>query len=65
MEFEPFPFDGQAATRFGTLIALTLGAKRHRLDLMTAAIASARGLRYTRATRRTSVHQLRERHSSR
>ncbi|WP_245267049.1 hypothetical protein [Saccharomonospora piscinae] len=51
--FEPLPFDGQAATRFGTLVALTLERKRdprpRRLDLMIAAIASARGLPlYTR-----------------
>ncbi|RKT56649.1 type II toxin-antitoxin system VapC family toxin [Saccharothrix australiensis] len=52
-EFEPLPFDGQAAARFGTLVALTLEANRdpkpRRLDLMIAAIASARGLPlYTR-----------------
>lgn len=47
-EFEPLPFDGRAAARFGTLVALTLGADRdpkpRRLDLVIAAIASARGL---------------------
>jgi predicted nucleic acid-binding protein len=53
VEFEPLPFDGQAAARFGTLVALTLEANRdprpRRLDLMIAAIASARGLPlYTR-----------------
>jgi predicted nucleic acid-binding protein len=53
VEFEPLPFDGQAAARFGTLVALTLDANRdpkpRRLDLMIAAIASARGLPlYTR-----------------
>ncbi|GGP50800.1 type II toxin-antitoxin system VapC family toxin [Saccharothrix coeruleofusca] len=52
-EFEPLPFDSQAAARFGTLVALTLDANRdpkpRRLDLMIAAIASARGLPlYTR-----------------
>lgn len=53
VEFEPLPFDGQAAARFGTLVALVLGANRdpkpRRLDLMIAAIASVRGLPlYTR-----------------
>lgn len=53
VEFEPLPFDGQAAARFGTLVALTLDASRdpkpRRLDLMIAAIASARDLPlYTR-----------------
>ncbi|WP_158852046.1 type II toxin-antitoxin system VapC family toxin [Saccharothrix deserti] len=53
VEFEPLPFDGQAAARFGTLVALTLEANREpkprRLDLMIAAIASARGMPlYTR-----------------
>lgn len=53
VEFDPLPFDGEAATRYGTLVALTLEAKRDpkpcRLDLMIAAIASARGLPlYTR-----------------
>lgn len=53
VDFEPLPFDGPAAARFGTLVALTLEANRdpnpRRLDLMIAAIASARGLPlYTR-----------------
>ena len=53
VEFEPLPFDAEAATRYGTLVALTLEAKHdpkpRRLDLMIAAIASARGLPlYTR-----------------
>jgi predicted nucleic acid-binding protein len=53
LDFEALPFDGDAATRFGTLVALTLEAKRdprpRRLDLMIAAIASSRGLPlYTR-----------------
>ncbi|MBB5956014.1 hypothetical protein FHS29_002595 [Saccharothrix tamanrassetensis] len=55
-EFEPLPFDGQAAARFGTLVALALEANRNpkprRLDLMVAAIASARGLPlYTRSAK--------------
>jgi predicted nucleic acid-binding protein len=53
VEFDPLPFDGDAATRYGTLVALTLEAKRdpepRRLDLMIAAIASTRRLPlYTR-----------------
>jgi predicted nucleic acid-binding protein len=53
VEFEPLPFDGPAAVRYGTLVALTLEANRdpkpRRMDLMIAAIASARGLPlYTR-----------------
>jgi predicted nucleic acid-binding protein len=53
VEFDPLPFDAEAATRYGTLVALTLEARRdpkpRRLDLMIAAIASARGLPlYTR-----------------
>ncbi|MGB3443606.1 MAG: type II toxin-antitoxin system VapC family toxin [Actinophytocola sp.] len=53
VDFEPLPFDGEAATRYGSLVALTLEAKRdpkpRRLDLMIAAIASSRGLPlYTR-----------------
>ncbi|GAA3869443.1 hypothetical protein GCM10022243_38680 [Saccharothrix violaceirubra] len=56
VEFEPLPFDGQAAARFGTLVALTLDANRdpkpRRLDLMIAAIASAHDLPlYTRNAR--------------
>ncbi len=52
-EFDPLPFDGDAATRYGTLVALTMLANRdprpRRMDLMIAAIASARGLPlYTR-----------------
>lgn len=50
-DFDALPFD--AAARYGTLVALTSAAKRgprpRRLDLMIAAIASARGLPlYTR-----------------
>lgn len=53
VDFDPLPFDGDAATRFGTLVGLTLATKRdpkpRRMDLMIAAIASARGLPlYTR-----------------
>jgi predicted nucleic acid-binding protein len=53
VDFAPLPFDGDAATRYGTLVALVLSAKRdprpRRMDLMIAAIASSRGLPlYTR-----------------
>jgi len=53
VEFDPLPFDGEAATRYGTLVALTLENRRdskpRRLDLMIAAIASVRRLPlYTR-----------------
>ena len=53
VEFEPLPFDGSAAARYGSLVALTIQANRdpkpRRLDLMIAAIASAHGLPlYTR-----------------
>ncbi|KAA9148513.1 type II toxin-antitoxin system VapC family toxin [Amycolatopsis acidicola] len=52
-EFEPLPFDGPAAARFGTLVSLTLAAGRRPkprlLDLQIAAIASVHGLPlYTR-----------------
>ncbi|GAA4226937.1 hypothetical protein FHR32_002440 [Streptosporangium album] len=52
-DFEPLPFDGDAATRYGTLVALTIAADRdprpRRMDLMIAAVASTRGLPlYTR-----------------
>jgi toxin FitB len=47
-DFEPLPFDGEAASRFGTLVSLTLAADHNprprTLDLMIAAIASVRGL---------------------
>jgi predicted nucleic acid-binding protein len=54
VSFTPLPFDGEAAARCGSLVALTLAAGRspkpRRLDLMIAAIASSRGLRlYTRS----------------
>jgi toxin FitB len=53
VEFEPLPFDGPAAARYGTLVALTIQVNRdpkpRRLDLMIAAVASALGLPlYTR-----------------
>jgi toxin FitB len=48
VEFQPLPFDGPAAARYGTLVALTLEANRspkpRRMDLMIAAIASAHDL---------------------
>ncbi|WP_370969550.1 type II toxin-antitoxin system VapC family toxin [Amycolatopsis sp. cg9] len=52
-EFTPLPFDGEAAVRYGTLVALTTAAGRsprpRRPDLMIAAIASVNGLPlYTR-----------------
>lgn len=53
VEFEPLPFDGRAAARYGTLVALTVEVnhdpKPRRMDLMIAAIASVHGLPlYTR-----------------
>ncbi|UJW31472.1 type II toxin-antitoxin system VapC family toxin [Saccharothrix sp. AJ9571] len=53
VDFVPLPFDGEAAARYGTLVALVLSAKRdprpRRMDLMIAAIASSRQLPlYTR-----------------
>jgi len=53
IEFTPLPFDGEAAARYGTLVALTMAAGRsprpRRMDLMIAAIASVHGLPlYTR-----------------
>lgn len=52
-DFEPLPFDGAAAARYGTLVGLTIAKGRdprpRRMDLMIAAIASAEGLPlYTR-----------------
>lgn len=48
VDFDPLPFDGDAAARYGTLVALTIEAQRdprpRRMDLMIAAIASARDL---------------------
>jgi len=47
-DFDPLPFDGDAAARYGTLVSLTVAAGRdprpRRMDLMIAAIASVRGL---------------------
>jgi predicted nucleic acid-binding protein len=53
VEFTPLPFDGEAAARYGTLVALTVASGRsprpRRMDLMIAAIASVHGLPlYTR-----------------
>ncbi|NEC69800.1 type II toxin-antitoxin system VapC family toxin [Streptomyces sp. SID9727] len=43
-DFEPLPFDGEAAARYGSLVSMTLAAGRdprpRRMDLMIAAIAS-------------------------
>ncbi|WP_157250361.1 type II toxin-antitoxin system VapC family toxin [Nonomuraea typhae] len=55
MDFDPLPFDTEAAARYGSLVTLTLAAGRdprsRRLDLMIAAVASSRGLPlYTRNT---------------
>ena len=52
-DFEPLPFDGEAAARYGTLVALVISAGRdprpRRTDLMIAAIASSQNLPlYTR-----------------
>ncbi|MEC4020679.1 type II toxin-antitoxin system VapC family toxin [Streptomyces sp. H27-D2] len=51
--FSALPFDREAARRFGTLVALTIQAKRNprprRVDLMIAATAAAQDLPlYTR-----------------
>lgn len=47
-DFTSLPFDGEAAARYGTLVALALSANRdpkpRRMDLMIAAIASVHGL---------------------
>ncbi|MBG0815228.1 type II toxin-antitoxin system VapC family toxin [Planomonospora sp. ID82291] len=52
-DFEPLPFDRDAAARYGTLVALTISSGRdprpRRMDLLIAAVASAHGLPlYTR-----------------
>ncbi|MFB8125230.1 type II toxin-antitoxin system VapC family toxin [Streptomyces bacillaris] len=52
-DFEPLPFDADAAARYGTLVTLVPAARRdprpRGLDLMIAAIASVRELPlYTR-----------------
>ncbi len=51
--FEPLPFNGEAAGRFGTMVALTIdngrSPKQRSMDLMIAAIASVHELPlYTR-----------------
>lgn len=47
-DFDPLPFNGDAAARYGTLVALATAAGRdprpRRMDLMIAAIASVQGL---------------------
>ncbi len=47
-DFDPLPFNGDAAARYGTLVALAIAAGRdprpRRMDLMIAAIASVQGL---------------------
>lgn len=47
-DFDPLPFDGEAAARYGTLVTLTIAGRRdprpRRMDLMIAAIASVQGL---------------------
>ncbi|MFI6308426.1 type II toxin-antitoxin system VapC family toxin [Amycolatopsis thailandensis] len=53
-DFVPLPFGGDAAARYGTLVALVLAANRdprpRRTELMIAAIASSKGLPlYTRS----------------
>jgi predicted nucleic acid-binding protein len=53
VDFDPLPFDAAAATRYGSLVAMTIATKRdpkpRRTDLMIAAIASSRDLPlYTR-----------------
>jgi predicted nucleic acid-binding protein len=53
VDFDPLPFDGRAAARYGTLVAMVMSAGRdprpRRVDLMIAAVASSRGLPlYTR-----------------
>lgn len=52
-EFDPLPYDGEAASRFGTLATLLLeqgrSPKPRRMDLMIAAVASVHELPlYTR-----------------
>ena len=48
ISFTPLPFDGEAAARYGSLVALTIAAGRsprpRRMDLMIASIASVHGL---------------------
>lgn len=46
--FEPLPFEGDAALKYGELVALVVAEGRHprprRIDLMIAAVAAANGL---------------------
>jgi predicted nucleic acid-binding protein len=56
VDYVALPFDTDASTRFGSLAALTVAAKRdprpRKMDLMIAAIASSRNLPlYTRNTK--------------
>jgi toxin FitB len=48
VNFDPLPFDREAAARYGTLVALTVAAGRdprpRRMDLMIGAVASSRSL---------------------
>ncbi|GAA1462499.1 type II toxin-antitoxin system VapC family toxin [Nocardiopsis exhalans] len=48
VDFVPLPFDGEAAARYGTLVALTIAENRspkpRRMDLMIASIASVHAL---------------------
>jgi predicted nucleic acid-binding protein len=47
-DFDPLPFNGDAAARYGTLVALAIASgcdpRPRRMDLMIAAIASVQGL---------------------
>ncbi|MEC3995879.1 type II toxin-antitoxin system VapC family toxin [Actinacidiphila sp. DG2A-62] len=47
-DFDPLPFNGDAAARYGTLVALAIASGRdprpRRMDLMIAAIASVQDL---------------------
>ncbi|MEU1490453.1 type II toxin-antitoxin system VapC family toxin [Streptomyces sp. NPDC005776] len=47
-DFEPLPFDGDAAARYGSMVSLVVAAggnpRPRRMDLMIASIASVRGL---------------------
>jgi predicted nucleic acid-binding protein len=52
-DFTPLPFDSEAATRYGTFVAMVLAVGRdprpRKMDLMIAATASVHGLPlYTR-----------------
>ncbi|WP_406453473.1 type II toxin-antitoxin system VapC family toxin [Streptomyces sp. NBC_00876] len=47
-DFEPLPFDGDAAARYGSMVSLVVATGRNpqprRMDLMIASIASVRDL---------------------